>query len=121
MAVVPYPGVEDRAAVERGRVVRVGLRQVEVHPKLLVLLPELEQLVGDADCGGLQLGLQVLVVGLRTELLDVGARDGQQRQEGPVRVVQRADVAAPQEVLYGYPSAHRAVVVEVDEVRHEAL
>ena len=73
MAVVEYADVEDGALVEWGRVVGVGVREVEIDAELGALAPVLEDLVGDVDGGGLELGLDVLVVGLALEVLEVRA------------------------------------------------
>ena len=122
VAIVPDTDVKDRAAVERGRIVGIGQGHVEVDSQLLVLLPVLEHRVRDADGRRLKLGLQMLVVGLHPQVLELHPGGLKQGQEGPVGVVQLAfAVAALQHIFNGDPTAHGAVVVEVDEARQDAL
>ena len=76
----------DAAVVGRG-VLGVGLK-VELHVKVLVLLPELENLLRDVQANRFQLGLGGLVAFVAHQLLQRGACELQQSLRGFVGVRQ---------------------------------
>ena len=121
MPVVPDAYVQYGPRVERRGVVGVRHGQVEVHPQIGALVPEGEDLVRYADGSRLQLGLQVLVVGLVLQVLQVHPCQRQEGHERAIGGVEAAEAAATLgQVLDRNPPAHRAVVVEVDELGHQA-
>ena len=120
--VVPDPDVEDGALVQRRRVVRIRVREVELDPELPVLVPVLEHVVADADRGRLQLRLEMLVVQVALEVVEIGAHQRDERQERAVGVVELVRVlAAPADVGDRDAALHGAVVVEVDERGQQPL
>lgn len=74
------PDVHDRPLVQRRLVVRIGVGHADFQPKVLVLGPVLENLVGDPVRGAFELSGQALEI-RRLEVLQVGVNRGQQREE----------------------------------------
>lgn len=77
----------DWAAVERSRIAGLALREDDLDLQLVVLGPVLENLIGDAQGGGLALGVQLLEM--------VGRGEVFQRRAGVLEEVEEHAVAAP--------------------------